>query len=143
MNSITFTLPWIPILYGLGGISALVVVRSLVRSRQAAERQKLAAKAEAQGVELRAKKAKLDAQMALFSPRWRAAYERCKKHGSYEMSRQWIRKWLSEQDDLPALTCEAAQTFARELGQGPSSSQRWAEALDILVPHFETKGKDL
>lgn len=148
MNSVTIMVPWLPIVGAIGAMSGFLLIRQIMRAITSSHRRRKGirvAASIAQGEKERERSVAKQAEVrALFSPRWVVAYETCLKFRSrgtgimdaHIVRGIWLRKWLSEQTELPALSCEAAGVLAGLLGE--RNSARWSEALTIVAPYFDT-----
>ena len=132
--------PWVPILIGIGIISAIFVIKQLtsryIRSRKKAQKA-TALRASAK------KREKLVQERALFPPQWLVAYDKCLTIKTSIQAKQWLKKWISEQSDLPCLSTNAVHEFAIALGRGTTQDKcltiREEGYLTIFVPYLDTK----
>lgn len=140
MNSITITVPWFPILVGLGIVIAFFVIRAGIKwfDRGVATRNRHSAEMVAATRKRIADAAKLQIMKnrSAFIHPWEVAFDECQKRKN-AMARGWIQKWISEQKNLPPLSCEAAQILAEQL-----ACDSWEEAVPILAPYFDVSSRD-
>ena len=134
-DSITITVPWIPILVGLAVFSLVQIIRKVFRGKMTRRQQRFHQKQ----VVLRQK------IQRFFPSPWDDAYERCSNIDDNPQSREFLKAWLAERTvyriDLPRLSSDAIHEFACELTF--EYCDMWNECLGILAPYSEEQEKDL
>lgn len=125
-NTITFTVPWFPMLVGVGVATVVFGIRGQVRrvnARSLQRRQKIQ-----------------DEFQSLFPSPWDEAHKELKRiHWKYydpnARARNFLRHWLSEQKKLPCLSRKAVCEIVCMLTFEYCS--KWDECLSILDPYTD------